>query len=65
MPPTQHETGLVGDDIAVHAVKKGINGNVALCGAGRISRPVAGRFDSDETQSCAACCQQVAAGSDR
>lgn len=61
MPPTQHETGLVDGDSAVHAVKKGINGNVALCGAGRIGRPLAGRFDSDETQSCPACCEQVTA----
>ena len=61
MPPTQHETGLVDDDTTVHAVKKGINGNVAWCGAGRVSKPLAGRFDTDDPQSCAACREQVAA----
>lgn len=61
MPPTQHETGLVAGDQTVHAVKKSINGNAAWCGAGRISQPLAGRFDSDEPQSCAACCEQVVA----
>jgi hypothetical protein len=59
MPPTQHETGLVSGDPAVHAVQKRINGNVALCGAGAISQPMAGRFDSDAAQSCAVCCGQV------
>lgn len=62
MPPTQHETGLVDDDV-VHAVKKGINGNVAWCGAGRITKPLAGRFDSDGAQSCPACSEQLAGGS--
>jgi hypothetical protein len=61
MPPTQHESGLVSGDAVVHAVQKRINGNVALCGAGAISQPMAGRFDSDDGQSCAACCDQVSA----
>jgi hypothetical protein len=59
MPPTQHETGLVSGDQSVHAVQKRINGNVALCGAGSISQPLAGRFDSDDGTSCVACCRQV------
>jgi len=61
MPPTKHETGLVDGDSTVHAVQKKINGNQALCGAGRISQPVAGRFDSDNVGACAACCEQVTA----
>jgi hypothetical protein len=59
MPPTTHETGLVDGAAAVHAVQKKINGNQALCGAGRISRPLAGRFDSDDPGACGACCDQV------
>jgi len=61
MPPTQHETGLVEGDSAVHAVQKKISGNQALCGAGRITQPLAGRFDSDDLGACGACCEQVAA----
>jgi len=61
MPPTQHETGLVDGDSAVHAVLKKIAGNQALCGAGRISQPLAGRFDSDAAGACAACCDKVTA----
>jgi hypothetical protein len=61
MPPTQHETGLVDGDSAVHAVQNKINGNQALCGAGRISRPMAGRFDPDDEGACPACCEQVTA----
>jgi len=61
MPPTQHETGLVDGDNAVHAVKKGINGNMAWCGAGRITKPMAGRFDSDNDGACVACCDQAVA----
>ena len=61
MPPTQHETGLVDGDSAVHAVLKKIAGNQALCGAGRISQPRAGRFDSDAAGACAACCDKVTA----
>ena len=61
MPPTQHETGLVTGDSAVHAVQKRINGNVAMCGAGRIDQPLTGRFEPDDGKACAACCDQVAA----
>ena len=61
MPPTQHESGLVDGDTAVHAVLKKISGNQALCGAGRISQPLAGRFDTDADGVCAACCDQVSA----
>jgi hypothetical protein len=61
MPPTQHETGLVDGDTAIHAVQKKITGNQALCGAGRISQPLAGRFDSDDEGACPACREQVAA----
>jgi len=60
MPPTQHETGLVDADSAVHAVKKGISGSAAWCGAGRITKPLAGRFNSDGADSCVACSAQVA-----
>ena len=61
MPPTQHETGHVDGDSAVHAVLKKIAGNQALCGAGRITRPLAGRFDSDDSAACPACCDKVTA----
>lgn len=61
MPTTKHESGLVYGDSAVHAVQKKISGNQALCGAGRISQPMAGRFDSDFDGACVACCEQVTA----
>jgi len=44
----------------VHAVKKTINGPRAVCGAGRIDRMVAGRFDPADRQACDRCVGVVA-----
>lgn len=55
MPPTQHEAGLVADDQTVHAARKGISGSVAVCGAGRITEIVPGRFNTDEPDACPNC----------
>ena len=56
---TVHEAGRVADDGLLHAVQKKITGNVALCGAGRITQLVPGRFTVDGELSCASCVQQV------
>ena len=55
VPVTQFEIGLVSDDDRLHAAKNGINGAVALCGAGRIVQSVPGRFDSDDVAACPGC----------
>lgn len=55
VPATQYETGHVSADERLHAVKKRIDGAIALCGAGRIVQLVPGRFDSDDPRTCSAC----------
>lgn len=60
MAPTHHEAGLVAGDEFVHASKKHISGSTALCGAGRVTVPVAGRFDPDVPNACPACSAAVA-----
>lgn len=55
MPTTQHEAGFVAADELLHAAQKKISGSVALCGAGRITQPVTGRFDSDDDRACPVC----------
>jgi hypothetical protein len=60
MPVTQQESGLVATDTFLHAVLKRINANTALCGAGRISQFVAGRFDTDDPRACAECVARLA-----
>jgi hypothetical protein len=47
---TVHEAGFISADGSLHAVQKRINGGVALCGAGRITQVVAGRFATDVEQ---------------
>ena len=42
-------------DNLVHAVRRRLTGGTALCGAGLIVRPVAGRFDPDAPDACPAC----------
>lgn len=59
VPATQHEAGFVAGDDRVHATQKRISGSVAVCGAGAITQPVPGRFDSDDERACAACLEAV------
>jgi hypothetical protein len=61
MPPTQHSCGLVDGDTSVHAVQRKITGDHAVCGAGRLTQPLAGRFDPDDRLSCPLCCERLAA----
>jgi hypothetical protein len=62
MPPTQHQCGLVNGDTSVHAVQKRITGDQAMCGAGRITQPLAGRFDPDDRLACPVCSERIGAG---
>jgi hypothetical protein len=57
----QHESGLVaGEDGYVHAVQKKISGDAALCGAGRITQMIPGRFERDDERACPQCCSSEA-----
>jgi hypothetical protein len=47
-------TGETPSALVLHAARKTLNGPVALCGAGRITRAV-GRFRSDLRNACTAC----------
>ena len=49
------EAGGVASDDLVHAVRRRLNGAAALCGAGPIVRPAAGRFDPEAPEACPAC----------
>ena len=49
------EAGSVESSDDVHAVRRRLNGAIALCGAGAIVRIVAGRFDPEAPNACAAC----------
>jgi hypothetical protein len=61
VPPMQHACGLVDGDTSIHAVQRKISGDHAQCGAGRITQPIAGRFDPDDRVACPACCTAVGA----
>lgn len=51
-----HEAGLVRPlDGVIHAIRKGITGDVAVCGAGRIETRLIGRFDDTSGTSCLQC----------
>jgi hypothetical protein len=52
---TQPEAGLVADNPHVHAAQRSIVGHRALCGAGRITQMLAGRFDTADRMACPLC----------
>jgi len=51
------EAGLVRDarDLRVHAIRMTMTGPAALCGAGPVSRNVAGRFADQHERVCGSC----------
>ena len=49
------EVGRVEGDPLLHAVRPGIGGAVARCGAGAIAVRVPGRFDPDLEGTCPVC----------
>lgn len=54
--PRGHEAGFVGGiDGFVHAIRKRLNGDQALYGAGRIVGRVPGRFNPADEFACPAC----------
>ena len=58
---TAFETGYAAADLRQHASRRAIGGPSALCGAGRISQPIAGRFGTSLTDPCPACLALVEA----
>lgn len=61
MPDSKLQAGVVADpaDGHTHAVRTSLAGNVALCGAGSISRLHPGRFQPDAADACPACAALV------
>jgi len=57
---TAFETGYASGDLRQHASRPAIGGPSALCGAGRIHQPVAGRFGTTLTDPCPSCLAMVA-----
>ncbi len=49
------ESGYAAADPRVHASRPTVSGRQAVCGAGRIVAPSAGRFDPAERDACPAC----------
>lgn len=58
---TAFETGYAAGDLRQHASRRAIGGPSALCGAGLITRPVAGRFGTSLIDPCPACLALVEA----
>ena len=52
---TAFETGYAAADLRQHASRPAIGGQSALCGAGRISQPLIGRFGTALTDPCPTC----------
>jgi hypothetical protein len=52
---TAFEAGYADADLRQHAARRAIGGSSALCGAGRIIVPVAGRFGTTLDDACPAC----------
>lgn len=55
MTATNAEVGRVTGDDLLHAVKPGISGATAHCGAGRIAARVPGRFEEGLEGACPVC----------
>jgi hypothetical protein len=52
---SRHPHGRVESDERLHAIKRGLLGHIALCGAGPAVVILAGRFDPDAEAACGAC----------
>ena len=52
---SRHSRGVVRDDIEIHAIRKWVNGDQALCGAGPIARRLSGPFDPAAPGTCRDC----------
>lgn len=59
---TGFEAGLVEIDGVIHAIRRRILGRYAICGAGRVTHALAGRFDSRDSRSCRDCAAVLADG---
>ncbi len=56
--PGTAEPGRTDDGAAVHAVRPGLAGPTALCGAGKVVQRLPGRFDPAADDACPACVAQ-------
>ncbi len=59
MSTSTAEVGRVDGEALLHAVRPGISGPSAVCGAGRITGRVPGRFDPGGDGVCPACAAQA------